>query len=146
MKGLCHLLSGICHITGRRRKGKGLVAPFRYNDYCGPTKDPALIRDPAFILVIMLFSRPLNETRHLYKTSRNLRQYGNNYHYIRMQYSLCHVISSIKVTFPFVYYPILWHMHMYIYIHIRTYTLWDESICVHIYIHRYVVLCKYILI
>ena len=54
-KGLCYPLSGVCHITGRRRKGKGLVAPFRYNYYCGPTKDPALIRDPAFIFVIMLF-------------------------------------------------------------------------------------------
>ena len=26
-----------------------------YNYYCGPTKDLALIRDPAFISVIMLF-------------------------------------------------------------------------------------------
>ena len=54
MKGLCRLLSGV-HITGRRRKRKGLVGLFRYNYYCGPMKDPALIRDPAFIFVIMLF-------------------------------------------------------------------------------------------
>ena len=54
-KGLCCLLSGVCHITGRRRKGKGLVGPFRYNYYCGPTKDLALIQDQAFICVIMLF-------------------------------------------------------------------------------------------
>ena len=45
-----------CHIIGRRRKGKGSsVGPSRYN-YCEPTKDPALIQDPAFIFVIMLFS------------------------------------------------------------------------------------------
>ena len=58
MKGLFHPLSGICHITERRRKGKGLILPCicRYNYYCGPTKDPALIRDLAFIFVIMLFS------------------------------------------------------------------------------------------
>ena len=55
-KELCRPLSGVCHIPGRRRKGKGLVEPFRCNYYCGPTKDPALIRDPAFIFVIMLFS------------------------------------------------------------------------------------------
>ena len=46
----------VCYITGRRRKGKGVVGPFRYNYYCGPpTKDPASIRDPAFIFVILLF-------------------------------------------------------------------------------------------
>ena len=55
-EGLCCVLSGVCHITGRRRKGKGLVGPFRYNYYREPTKDPALIRDPAYIFVIMLFS------------------------------------------------------------------------------------------
>ena len=56
MKGLCHImLSDVCHITGRRRKGKVLVGPFRYNYYCGLTKDTALIRDPVFIFVIMLF-------------------------------------------------------------------------------------------
>ena len=50
MKGLCRALSGVCHITGRRRNGKDSVGIFRYNYYCGPTKDPA------FISVIMLFS------------------------------------------------------------------------------------------
>ena len=55
-KGLYHLPSGICHITGRRRKGKGLELPCKYNYYCRPTKDPVLIRDPAFIFVIMVFS------------------------------------------------------------------------------------------
>ena len=54
-KGLCCLLSDASHITGRRRKGKGLVGPFRYNYYCGCTKDPVLIWNPAFIFVIMLF-------------------------------------------------------------------------------------------
>ena len=49
MKGLCRLLSCICHITGRRKKGKGLEVPCNYNYYCGPTKDPALIRDQAFL-------------------------------------------------------------------------------------------------
>ena len=56
MMGLCCALSGVYHITGRKRKGKGLVGPFRYNYYCGPTKDLALIQDHAFIFVIMLFS------------------------------------------------------------------------------------------
>ena len=42
-KGFCHPLSGFCCITGRRRKGKGLVVPCRYNYYCEPTKDPVLI-------------------------------------------------------------------------------------------------------
>ena len=84
MKRLCRLLSGICHITGRRRKGKGLEVPCKYNYYCGPTKDPALIRDPAliqdpaFIFVILLFPGPLNETRNLYKTGHNSRQYGTS--------------------------------------------------------------------
>ena len=56
-KGLCRPLSGVYHITGRRRK-KRLS---RYNYYFGPTKDtvliqdPALIQNPAFIFVIMLF-------------------------------------------------------------------------------------------
>ena len=50
-KGLCHLLSSICHITGRRGKGKGLEVPCKYNYYCEPTKEPALIRDPEFILL-----------------------------------------------------------------------------------------------
>ena len=54
-KTLYHPLSGICHITGRRRKGKGLELPCRYNDYCRPTKDLTLIQDLAFIFVIMLF-------------------------------------------------------------------------------------------
>ena len=36
-------------------KGKGLKVPYKYNYYRGPTKDPALIRDPPFIFVVMLF-------------------------------------------------------------------------------------------
>ena len=55
MDKLCCPPSGVCHITGGRRKEKGLVRPFRYNYYFGPTKDPALIRDPALIFAIMLF-------------------------------------------------------------------------------------------
>ena len=55
-KGPYSPLSGVCHITGRRRKEKGLVVPCRYNYYSGSTKDPVLIQDPAFIFVIMLFS------------------------------------------------------------------------------------------
>ena len=74
MKGLCRPLSGTYHITGRRRKGKGLVGPFRYDYYCGPTKDPALIQDPAFIFGVMLFPQPLKKTRHLYETGRNSKQ------------------------------------------------------------------------
>ena len=54
IKGLCRSLPGICINTGRR-KGKGLVVPCRYNYCCGPKIDPALIRDLAFIFVIMLF-------------------------------------------------------------------------------------------
>ena len=77
MKGLCCVLSGVCYITGRRRKRKGSVGPFRYHYYCEPTKDPALSQDPAFIFIIMLFSWPLNETRHLYETGGNSRQYGS---------------------------------------------------------------------
>ena len=42
-KGLCCPLSGVCHITGKRRKGKGLQVPCKYNYYCGPTKDPTFI-------------------------------------------------------------------------------------------------------
>ena len=55
MERFCRPLSGVYHITVRRRKGKGLVGPFRYDYYCGPIKDPALIRVPAFIFVILLF-------------------------------------------------------------------------------------------
>ena len=78
---LCYTKGSVVHcqasvITGRRRKGKGSVGPFRYNYYCEPTKDPALIRDMAFIFVIMLFSPATNETRRLYESSRNSRQYG----------------------------------------------------------------------
>ena len=54
-KGLCRLLSGVCYITGRRKKGKGLVGLFKYNYYCGLTIDPALIWDLAFIIYIMLY-------------------------------------------------------------------------------------------
>ena len=74
MKGLCRPLFHVCHIIGGWRKG--LEVPSKYNDYCGPTKYHALIRDPTFIFAIMLFSWPLNETRYLYKTDRNSRQYG----------------------------------------------------------------------
>ena len=63
-------------LLGEGGKEKGSVGPFRYHYYCEPTKDLALSQDPAFIFVIMLFSRPLNETRHLYETVDNLRQYG----------------------------------------------------------------------
>ena len=49
------MLLGILYITARRRKGKGSLGSFTDNCYCEPTKDPALIRDPAFIFVIMLF-------------------------------------------------------------------------------------------
>ena len=48
-KGLCRLLSGVCYITGRRKKGKGIVGLFKYNYYCG------LTIDPAFIIYIMLY-------------------------------------------------------------------------------------------
>ena len=76
-KGLCHPLSGVYHITGRRSKGKGLVVPCKYNYCCGPTKDQALIQDLAFIFLIMLFCRPLlHETRCLYETDHNSRDYG----------------------------------------------------------------------
>ena len=47
------LSSAVCHITGRRRKGKGLEVPCKY---CRPTKDLALIPDPVYIFVILLFS------------------------------------------------------------------------------------------
>ena len=50
-KSLCRLLYGVCHITGRRRKGKGLEVPCKYTYYCGPTKDPALIRDSALFML-----------------------------------------------------------------------------------------------
>ena len=70
----CRLLSAICHITGRRRKGKDLKVSCKYDYYCGPTKDSELIWDPVFIFVIMLFPRSLNETRHLYETGSHSRQ------------------------------------------------------------------------
>ena len=47
--------SGVCHITGRRRKRIGLEVPSEYNYYCGATKHLALIQDLALIFVIMLF-------------------------------------------------------------------------------------------
>ena len=74
-EGPCCLLSSIYHITGRR-KGKGLEVPYKYNYYAGPTKEPVLIQDPALILLQCYFPRPLNDTRHLYETGYNLRQYG----------------------------------------------------------------------
>ena len=36
-KGLCRPLSGVYHSTGRKRKGKVLEVPCKYNYYCGPT-------------------------------------------------------------------------------------------------------------
>ena len=42
MKRLCHPLSSICHITGRRRKGKSLEVPCKYNYYCGIHKRPSV--------------------------------------------------------------------------------------------------------
>ena len=39
----------------KEEKKRLIVGPRRYNYYCGPTKDPVLIRDLAFIFVIMLF-------------------------------------------------------------------------------------------
>ena len=41
-----------------------------------PTKAKALIQDPEFIFVILVFPWPLNKTRRLHKTRHNLRQYG----------------------------------------------------------------------
>ena len=38
-----------------KEERKGLEVPCKYYYYCGPTKDPELIRDPAIIFVIMLF-------------------------------------------------------------------------------------------
>ena len=55
MKEPCRPLSGVSHITRRRKKGKGLEVPCKYNYYFGSEKDPALIRDPVFVFVIMLF-------------------------------------------------------------------------------------------
>ena len=93
-KGLCHPLSDVCHITGRKRRGKGLEDCIevlcKCNHYCGPTKDPALIRDPAFIFAIML-PQPLNETRYLYETSHNLRQYG-----IKLMVSLAITVYEVQ--------------------------------------------------
>ena len=51
MKGFCRPLSSVFYSTGRRAKGKGLEVLCKYSYYCGPTKDPALIRDLAFILL-----------------------------------------------------------------------------------------------
>ena len=39
----------------KEEKKRLKVGPSRYNYYCVPTKDQALIRDLAFIFVIMLF-------------------------------------------------------------------------------------------
>ena len=61
------------HITGRRRKGKGLEISYKYDYYGGPTKDPTLIQDPTIIFAIILFPPPLNETRQLYETGCNSR-------------------------------------------------------------------------
>ena len=67
-------LFGICHITGRRSRRKGLEVPCKYSYYCGPTKDPALIQDLVFIFATIVFPWPLNKTRHVYETSHNSRQ------------------------------------------------------------------------
>ena len=52
MKRLCHVLSDVCHITGSRKKGKGLEVPCKYYE---------ATKDPVFIFVIMLV--PLSTKR-----------------------------------------------------------------------------------
>ena len=69
MKRLCHALSSIYHITGRRRKGEGLELLCKYNYYYGKAQ--------RLFLLLCCFPRPLNETRHLYWNGCSLRQYGN---------------------------------------------------------------------
>ena len=54
VNGLSCLLSDVCHITERKRKGKGLEITCKYNYYYGFTKDQAFNQDPMFIVVIML--------------------------------------------------------------------------------------------
>ena len=76
MEEFCRPLSGVYHITVRRRKGKGLVGPFRYDYYCGPIKDLALIQVPALFLLYCYLPQPVNKTRCLYKAGHNSRQYG----------------------------------------------------------------------
>ena len=56
----CHLLSSICHITGRR-KGKDLEVPCTYSFYYGSTEDLAFNQDPAFIFVIMLLPSAIKQ-------------------------------------------------------------------------------------
>ena len=51
------LLSSVQRLSynWEKKERKGLEVQSEYNYCCGPTKDPALIQDPAFIFVIMLF-------------------------------------------------------------------------------------------
>ena len=51
MKGLCHPLSNVCHITGRRRKGKGLEVLCKYNYYYGSTKTWRLFKTQRLFLL-----------------------------------------------------------------------------------------------
>ena len=51
--GLYCLLSSVYHVTGRGEKSL-IEIPCKYNYNGGPTKDPALSRDPVFNFVIML--------------------------------------------------------------------------------------------
>ena len=127
-KGLCHPLSSVCHITGRRRKGKGLEVPCKYNYYCGPTKDPMLIWELVFIFVIMLILRPLNETRHLYGTGRNLRQYDIFFH---MWCGIGVYISNMKQM-------CLYYKHMHTTTHMRWWTyvdIWTPTLQYHIWVN-----------
>ena len=51
-----------------------LFVPYRYNYYCGPTKDLVLIRDPVFVFVITLFPPATERDQAFYETGRNSRQ------------------------------------------------------------------------
>ena len=59
MKRFCHPLSGVCHITGTRRKGKGLEVSCKYrgkyNLLLLTHKKPGANRELEFIFAIMLF-------------------------------------------------------------------------------------------
>ena len=110
-KGLCCLLSGVYHIIGRRRNGKGLVGPFRYNYYCGPTRPSINSRPGIYFCYNAISLRPLNETRHLYETSRNLRQYG--------MYVCMYVCMYVRM---YVCMHVCMHACMYICMYICMYT------------------------
>ena len=72
------MLSGIYYITGRRRKRKGSVGPFRYNYYCEPTKDPVLIRDliPIIACIRPLFANPVTNRNDKKVTKQDIRYYS----------------------------------------------------------------------